>query len=160
MQSTLAVLIVSAAGIVVLFVLFAIWDDLRNLLNKALNMIKSVAEFTEALASRLTAMENAEQSVLALLSTQQAQLVALRSDLANAGVTPDQLSSLDAFLTTLDGDTAKLTAAAVVAGTPAEGEPLPEPAPVEPEAAVADDAPAAEAETISEDAADPEDAPA
>lgn len=129
MQLIVPVLIVIAVGVVLLFVLFAIWDDLRNLLNKAINMIQSVEEFVAAMKGRVTAMESAEQSVLTLLSTQNSQLVAIRAELANSGVTPDQLSALDGFLTTLDGDTAKLTAAAVVTGTAAEGEPQPEPAP-------------------------------
>lgn len=90
-------------------------------------MIKSVPEYIAAMTGRITSLESVEEGIKTLLSTQSAQLVAIRAELANAGVPPEQLASLDSFLTTLDTDTAGLTAAAVAAGTVAEGEPQPDP---------------------------------
>lgn len=92
-------------------------DAMAKKLELLIHMIASVSDYIAAMQGRVTTMETAEASVLALLSTQQAQLVAIRAELANAGVTPDQLTALDGFLTTLDGDTAKMTAAAVSTGT-------------------------------------------
>lgn len=128
MQTIVAVFTVSAVGVVLLFVLFSAWDDLRNLLNRAINMIQSVSDYVTAMRGRIANLETVEESVKTLLSSQFAQLTAIRAQLANAGVTPADLANLDGFLTTLDTDTTGLSDA-VKASTVAADEPPPAPAP-------------------------------
>lgn len=111
-------------ALIVLAVLLSLALQIRTL-----NMVKDIPEFIIAMQSRLASLETVEESVKTLLSTQAAQLVAIRAELANKGVPPEQLASLDQFLTTLDSDAAALTAAAVATSTAAEGESAPEPQP-------------------------------
>lgn len=117
-------------------------SSLNDISERIQQMNAALQARLDTLTQRVAAVDGAEQSVLALLTEMRGSMASLREELANSGVSEEQLASLDALNDKLSVE-AQQIAEAVAGPAQPQPEPAPTPAP-EPVPPVEEPAPAPE----------------